>query len=179
HIPGLKGAADSNSAQLDVPVPSSASDSIPREAPLEYEVTYTEPLSSWAIWDRLFVTAPKLPVDRLNFRHYWQLPPGVQPLDGPQATNRSPLDSLRSLLNPVFSQEPKGRLGEPWNEENGRQRDAMAQAEFALRSSLKSISRADLTLGTLLEQFAFGPFRDRGPLIIDKAALDSAQLKPD
>ncbi|MFL5241343.1 MAG: hypothetical protein ACJ8FY_04490 [Gemmataceae bacterium] len=196
---GLQGERETDSRILKLPV--LALDKIDTGAPAsfhQYEVVYTESRSPFKLWDRASVKGPSLPLEPTGFRHFWRLPPGVVPLfDGELIAQPNLSQNVDYVQDRTIAEQDVHRRGKQWahlffpdkliggsvlawghwSDWESRQRDAMARAEIALRAKLE-IAPVDATLGTLVEWLAFHSAQETGPLVIDKAALESAELVP-
>jgi hypothetical protein len=101
---------------LDLPVPRPALESQggrsgePTQGRLSptstmFEIVYISHHPSWWMWSRLEAEVPVLPLDPINLRRSWRLPPGVRPLLGDISGAETDPDSDRSggshpLLSP-------------------------------------------------------------------------------
>lgn len=134
--------------------------------------------SGWPTWAALDSAPPRLPGTPPTFRRTWRLAPGLMPLYQ---------DHIRALSDvPRLSQEVRRawHLGDvamaevmPALSEDGleAQRLVLSGAEAALRRKLTR----DMTVAEALDRLAHEFIKDQVPLVIDRAALRLADVRPD
>jgi hypothetical protein len=182
HLPLLR--EDDAGAVLELPVPErmAATEQGVRDGPPhQIEMVYETTTAAWSLWSRLAAPAPQLPVEPIELRRTWRLPPGVSPLSHkrhrrlpgpgegsePALVDNRPLELLRLPLA-----RPR-----PWSvpEADPVQRQALADAAQALRSAQAGQT---LLFRQVLAELLFVHLRNRQPLIIDSAALRTAGVGP-
>ena len=134
--------------------------------------------SGWPGWADLEVPLPQLPMTSSCFRRTWRLAPGLVPL------HQEDLQSLAGL--PGFAQDLRRawHVGDPVLGEDfpyfgadslELQRQVFLGAELGLRRKLTK----DMTLGEALDRLAHEFLKEQLPLVVDRAALRAADLRPD
>jgi hypothetical protein len=173
-LPAMPEQALGNGLEVALPVSAAL-------AVQYFEVWYVtvEDLSTWAAWETVSVAAPVLPVQPLDFRRDWLLPPGVVPLGG--AWKR--VAHLKDT--PAWTQLAEGawNLGQPlltsflpepalppWAV---IQKQHLAAAERGLRSRFGNES--GWILGKILDALAL----ESVPIVVDATALAAAGLTPE
>jgi hypothetical protein len=176
HVPSAEDEAGGVVLNLPVPDRKGAAQSGVREASGDpasrIEIVYETTGGAWSLWSRLEAPAPQLPVQPVNLRRTWRLPPDVSPLSGgrfrrtpgpgegsePAVVDGRPLELLRLPLS-----RPR-----PWSGagEESEHRQALADAAQALRSARAGQT---LPLGQALDELLFVHLRNRQPLVVDVA----------
>jgi hypothetical protein len=134
--------------------------------------------SGWPTWADLEALPPQLPVTPLSFRRTWCLAPGLQPLD------QERLQSLSDVPGRAHDFRLAWHMGDPvlaellpgWGDNGSElQRQVLLGAESGLRRKLTR----EMTLGEALDRLAHEFLKEQLPLVIDRAALRAADVRPD
>ena len=145
-----------------------------------FELYYLTPAiwSGWPDWADLQVPPPRLPMASPSFRRIWRLAPGLAPL---YQEHLQPLSDLAG-----FGQDPRRvwHLGDPVlaevfpffaDDSFELQRQVLLGAESGLRRKLTP----DMTLGEALDRLTHEFLKEQLPMVVDRAALRAAGLRPD
>jgi hypothetical protein len=155
----------------------------PEAQTLELYFTTADALSTYGAWDTLTGVWVRPPLQPLDLRRRWVLPPGVVPLRG--AWRRTPAGAgplnaeawdrpARALWQ--LGQLPAladGPAAAPWF---AQQKHYLAAGELALRKQMRSPEAR--TLGAAVEALALDHLQDRVAVVVDAEGLTEAGLSP-
>ncbi len=182
QLPAVREDEAGLALELPVPRGPAASSTGPRSALHHFELVYETITSAWLFWSRLEAPAPRFPIEPIDLRQTWRLPPGVSPLSAerfrrlpgpgegsePAVVENRPLELLRWPLS----------LPHPWPSRvaDSGQQQALADAAQALRSARAGQT---LTFRQVLDQLLFEHLRNHRSLVVDAAALRAAAIGPE
>jgi hypothetical protein len=179
----LDVAADETGSILHIPLPASP-------GPHAIDLVYQWLTPSWKIWTTLSAPLPKLPIEPLEVRRTWRLPPSMNPLvrqnfDLTPGTRGSPnagttTSSRQRLSDDVAELAPalSRSLFAPLSANEWKDQQHVLMEDLFTALTTEGRHRQNWTFGESLDFVLAEPLRHGRHLVLDTAALRAEGITP-